>query len=57
MGTPTTAVSWFPLPEQESSKVVSDVSAAASSARETWMTWTNSLGIAWVGAGEKQDRT
>lgn len=53
MGTPSTAVARFPLPEQESSKVVSDESAAMSSATGMWMTQRNSLGIAWAGAGKK----
>ena len=56
MGTPSTAVGWFPLPEQGSSKVVSDVNAAMSSATGMWMTQINGLGIAWAGAGKKQDR-
>jgi len=53
MGTPSTAVGWFPLPEHESSKVVSDVSAVMSPTTGMWMAQTNSSGIAWVNGGEK----
>lgn len=54
MATPSTAVGWFPLPEQETSKVVSDENASTPSAAGMWMTQTNGLGIAGAGAGEKK---
>lgn len=56
MRPPSTAVGCFPLPEEESSKLVSDVNTAMSSATGMWMTQTKGLGIAWAGAGKKQDR-
>lgn len=56
MDAPSTAVGRFPLPEQESSKVVCDVNAEMSSATEMWMTQRNVLGIAWVGVGKKKTR-
>lgn len=56
MGTTSTAVGWFPLPEHESSKVVSDMNAAMSSARGMWTTQINGFGIVWAGTGKNQDR-
>lgn len=52
-GTPPTAVGWFPLPEQESSEVVSDVDAEMSSATGMGMTQRNVLRIAWAGVGKE----